>query len=308
MSDWSRDPAAPRRPRWRALLLLCLLMVAIGAALTLWVIDRFHLRGPATVDRIVRVPVAAAPALPPAASLAPAPESAPTQPDTRALTSRLSTIEARLDDVDQRSRAAVGDAGRAEGLLVAVAARRALDAGMPLGYLEGLLRERFGASHAAAVATILSAARQPVTLDELRAGLDAIAPKLARSTSGTDWWSRMRGAFSDLVVVRRAGVPSAAPADRVAHAQRMLDDGHVDRALAEVARLPASADAADWMGQARRYLGARAALEQVETAALLEPAAPITPVLPPAQPLPAAGASPAPTPVPASPAPPPPAR
>lgn len=268
-------------------------MVAVGAAGAVWVIERFRLaRGPEAPARIVRVPVPA-PATPPSsASLAPEVQ-APTAPSANVATlaQRLTAMEARLDDVDQRSRAAVGDAGRAEGLLVAVAARRALDAGMPLGYLEGLLRERFGATHAAAVATILSAARQPVTLDELRAGLDALAPSLARASGQGNWWSRLKGELSQLVVVRHAGMPSTVPADRIAHGQRLLDDGHVDGALAEVARLPARNAAADWMAQARRYLAARAALEQVETAALLEPAAPPGP-LAPAQP--AASAPPAP--------------
>ena len=54
---------------------------------------------------------------------------------------------------------AAGSAGRADALLVAFAARRAIDRGVALGYLETLLVERFGPTHQRAVATIVTASR-----------------------------------------------------------------------------------------------------------------------------------------------------
>ena len=53
---------------------------------------------------------------------------------------RVAALEQRIGQVDTQSRAAVGNADRAEGLLVAFAARRALDRGVALGFLEALLR------------------------------------------------------------------------------------------------------------------------------------------------------------------------
>jgi hypothetical protein len=47
--------------------------------------------------------------------------------------------------------------------------------------------------------------------------------------------------------------------------------GHVDLALAEVARLPGRVVATDWIMKARRYASARSALDMIETAALLAP-------------------------------------
>ena len=47
-----------------------------------------------------------------------------------------------------------------------------------LGYIEEQLRDRFGTTQPRAVAAILQAAREPVTIAELRAGLDGIAPEL----------------------------------------------------------------------------------------------------------------------------------
>jgi hypothetical protein len=61
----------------------------------------------------------------------------------------------------------------------------------------------------------------------------------------------------------------------------MLDAGQVDGALAEVARLTDHRPADKWIVAARRYLVGRAALDQIETAALLDPT---TPTLDPQRP------------------------
>jgi hypothetical protein len=58
--------------------------------------------------------------------------------------------------------------------------------------------------------------------------------------------------------------------------------GEVNYALVEVMRMPGRDQAADWIGKARRYVSARAALDAIETAALLDPVTPPAPQ--PAQP------------------------
>ncbi|WP_019834260.1 COG4223 family protein [Sphingomonas sp. PR090111-T3T-6A] len=211
---------------------------------------------------------------PPPAQPAPAgtPSAAATDPQ---MATRITTLEDKVDDIEAQAREATGDASRAEGLLVTFAARRALDRGVELGYLEGLLRQRFGNTQPQAVATILSAARQPVTLVDLQNGLDAIAPTLSASgVPQKSWWQSFRHELSGLVVVRRSGEPSTVPADRVARAGRRLEAGQVDAALAEIARLPDHRAADSWIVAARRYLSGRAALDQIETAALLDPGTP----------------------------------
>src|SRR3546814_17595658 len=72
---------------------------------------------------------------------------------------------------------ASGNATRAEGLLIAFAARRALDRGLSLGYLEAQLLLRFGDDQPNAVKTIIDTARDPNTLEHLRIELDALAPQ-----------------------------------------------------------------------------------------------------------------------------------
>jgi hypothetical protein len=186
-------------------------------------------------------------------------------------TRRVNRLEQRIAEIDSQSRAAVGNADRAEGLLVAFAARRALDRGVALGYIEGLLRQRFGGSQRQAVATIITASRQPVTLEELQDGLQQVAPELTGGGPDQDWWSALRRELGGLITVRKAGTPSTMPAERLRRATRWLEAGQVDVALAEVLRMPGRENASEWIANARRYVAARRALDAIETAALLEP-------------------------------------
>ncbi|MGF7148232.1 hypothetical protein FHS96_001860 [Sphingomonas zeicaulis] len=202
-----------------------------------------------------------------------APPPAPVYPAAPPLTidTRVADLESRLSNIDGHAREAAGNATRAEGLLIAFAARRALDRGMQLGYLEAQLRERFGATQPRAVAQIVAASRMPVTIDDLRAGLDDAAPELLGGASDESWWDTFRRELSNLVVVRRNDAPSPAPGERLARAKRRLEGGRVDAALAEVARMPGREKARAWIAAARRYDEARQALDTIESTAITEP-------------------------------------
>jgi len=224
-------------------------------------------------------PVEAAP--PPAVAVVaeppPEPAASPNEPQRLLIdpeiTRRVNLLEEKLNALDMQSRAAVGNADRAEGLLVAFAARRALDRGVGLGYIEGLLRQRFGDSQRPAVATILTASRSPVILQHLQDGLAQVGPQLLGGGPDQNWWTALRAELGGLVIVRKAGTPSPAPAEHLRRATRALEAGQVDVALLEVLRMPGRDKAADWIAEARRYVAARRALDAIETAALLEPRA-----------------------------------
>ena len=66
---------------------------------------------------------------------------------------RLAAAEQRLARLDLQAQAAAGNAARAEGLLIAFAARRALERGEELGFLADQLRLRFGDNWPNAVRT-----------------------------------------------------------------------------------------------------------------------------------------------------------
>jgi hypothetical protein len=262
------------------ILFAVLIAFALGIALTVVAVQRWD-----QLARWLRPTPAAvqAPAPRPAPQriVVPVPATTPLAAPDPLLAERVGSIEARMDAIDQRAAAASGDASRAEGMLVAFATRRALDRGQPLGYLEGLMRDHFGAVDAPAVALIIASAQRPVTLAQLQDGFEALRPALATASADDGWWTGVRREFGNLFVVRRASTPSNVPGDRLARAEHALAQGQVDTAAAEVARMPGSARAADWLASARRYMLARGALDRIETAALLKPATPPGPLAAP---------------------------
>ena len=263
-----------RRSTWGLLFLaiVAFLLGVVGAGLAL--------RQWASLDKFVHPVSANQPVLntpqPTASRPAAALPSLP--PADPAIDQRVAAIESRIDDIDARAAAASGKANRAEGLLVAFAARRALDRGQPLGFLEGMLRDRFAGNDAASVAQIIAAAQRPVTLAQLQDGLAALRPQLVTHAPDQSMWQGFKDQLSTLFVVRKADQPSNIPADRLSRADHALEQGQVDSAAAEVARLPGAARANDWLGQARRYVLARNALDRIETEALLTPASKPTPL------------------------------
>ncbi|HET9427961.1 MAG TPA: hypothetical protein VFO69_06340 [Allosphingosinicella sp.] len=281
MDDYqTADPATPP-PRRRLLAFLVLpgLFFLLGIAAMAWILSQWDYA--ARVIGVTPAPVSAASPQPPAAqpiatpagqpgtqSLSAAPETIVIDPE---IGRRVTELEQRISQVDTQSRAAVGNADRAEGLLVAFAARRALDRGVALGFLEALLRQRFAATQPQAVGTIITAAREPVTLQELQDGLQQVGPQLIGAGPDQSWWNAFKAELGGLITVRREGTPSTEPAERLRRATRRLEAGQVDVALAEILRLPGREHAREWIIDARRYVAARRALDAVETAALLEP-------------------------------------
>lgn len=267
------DPAESYgRPRRSFLPILLGLVVAllIGMSAMAWIFHRFD-QVAEIVKPTVPVVVPPAPARRPAlVNIAPPPAADIVQ---TIVDQRIDRIEEKVEDIDERTAAATSEAHRAERLLIAFAARRAIDRGAPLGYLEAVLRERFGQTEPQAVAMVISASRQPVTIGQLRDGLEALRPQLAMSADNEGWWEAFRRELGGLIVIRRADTPPTTPVDRFARAEDELAAGHVDAALVEVARLPNRKVAAEWIASARRYVQARAALDRIESAALLEPAA-----------------------------------
>lgn len=198
--------------------------------------------------------------------------AAPAVDGAGGLAARVAELEQRLSRINLQAESASGNASRAEGLLVAFAVRRALDRGLSLGYLEAQLRLRFGDDQPNAVKTIIETSREPVTLEQLRAELDAIAPELVgRSGDKGSLWTGLRRELGELFVVRPAGTQSPRATERLERARRYLAGGMVDQAITEVEAMPGAAEAGDWLIDARRYHEARRALDLIETAAILEP-------------------------------------
>lgn len=260
--------AAARQP-WTARLAWSLLLLLVGAGLTIWGLSRwdagarfFGVAPPSAPVRLV------APVASPAALAAPTPAPAAA---TAADVARLAALEARLQTVEGATRRAEGSAGRADSLLIAFSARRAMERGLALGYLEPLLADRFGPRHQGAVATLISAGRKPQTLDQLIADYQAIGPILQGPGKGEDWWTGLQRELGSLVSVHRADRANPMPGARYARALDRLRGGKVAEALAETMRMPGASrpEVQPWIGRARQRIAVDAALDQIESEALV---------------------------------------
>ena len=286
---YSQRPQAGTRGRtsWR-LWLAVVLVAAILAALAAFYLTRAG-SGPSPLSTLfnLRSEQAAPVVAPDPGSPAPAPSAAQTRIEfdnareaververvaeqQGGLDVRVAAMEQRLTRLDLQSQAAAGNAARAEGLLIAFAARRAIERGSPLGYLADQLQLRFGDAQPNAVATVIEAADDPITLDQLIAGLDRLAPSLAEAPPEEGMLNWLSREMSQLFVFRHEDTPSPAAERRLERARLFLQSGRAGAALAEVRNLPNAAAANAWIVDAERYAAAQRSLELLETTAVLE--------------------------------------
>lgn len=273
------DPA-PRRRSGRPLLAFLLAAVIGGSAL----VASVHLGW-----------IAAPPALSFLApeTVAPPPPPAPISPHSEAgFNARIDALDQKLSGIEQQAGAVSGEIGRAEALMVAFAARRAIERGQPLGYLEGQLQARFGQSQPQAVRAVIDAGAHPVTLQML--GQQLAMLDLTSTTPEDGAWARISQELGEMFVIRHDDSPSPDPHKRMERARLFLEGGNVEGAVSEVIRTPGRGSAGDWLRNARTYIQTQQALDAIETAALLAPGVAAPPAAP--QPAPATGPEPAPGP------------
>ena len=256
---------------WTARFAWALLLLVAGAALATYGLSRWD-AGARFFGVAPKEPLQVVRAVSP-----PAPTQVPNaEPLATVDAARIAVIEGRLAAIESQAQAAAGSAGRADAMLVAFAARRAIDRGVALGYLEPLLVQRFGRQNQASVATIVTASRDPVALDRLIADYRALGPELRSGGSEEGWWDGFRRELGSIVIFRRADMPSPKPQARYDRALARLEAGEVDAALAETMRLPGADHASEWVTRARRYIAAHRALDEIESAAILGNPAPAT--------------------------------
>ena len=176
------------------------------------------------------------------------PRSAGTAADRRRSRSPRSKRASRGSRM--RPQRAEGFAGRADALVVAFAARRAIDRGVALGYLENLLVDRFGAQHQAAVATIITASHQPVRLNDLIAEYETLGPELRRGGPQDSWWTDFRRELGSLIEVHprrpaRRPTPTRATTARCSASSPATST----RRWPKPCGCPARRARGDWIGQ-----------------------------------------------------------
>lgn len=268
-------PLVPPRRRRSAKTVVFIALIAffLGGGITGWLVWRGDLDAvlPLAEAQQAVAPRAATAIEPVAPTSTGGPSAPPNETHLGGVETRLALLEERFSRIDQQASAASANASRAEALLIALATRRMIDRGEPLGYLEYQLKLRFGGAQPEAVRTIVAASKQPVTLYLLSSQLEAAAPALSGERRNESTWTKVRRELSSLFIVRRSASPAARRVDRAERAQVLLKAGRVEDAIAEVERLPGADEARDWIAAARRYDQAQHALEIIETAAMLEP-------------------------------------
>lgn len=285
--DFSLVAAAERRHRSQRRLMLAVGLIAfcIGVAATFLltrpgVLDTdalFRLRGDAVQDggQATGPSLAAGEQVPVEETVAEAREAVEKVEQVveqqGGLDQRVAAMEQRLARLDLQAEAAAGNAARAEGLLVVFGARRTIERGVPLGYLSDQLRLRFGDARPNAVQTVIAVAQDPVTLDQLIARLEGLAPVLAQIPADEGAWAWLSREVSELFVVRREDSPSPVAERRLERARLFLESGRAGAAAAEIRHLPNAGEATDWIEDAERYAAAQRALELLEMTAILEP-------------------------------------
>ena len=262
MTDFSTS-AAPARSgmRFKHILLLSVIAFGGGIGASWWLANNYGWLG----------------ADAPLASAAPAP--AKTEPAVAA----APQVAIPLAPTSLDSAMMAGNAARAEGLLVAMAARRAIDNGTPLGYLTDQLRLRFGSSQPRAVITILQASQNPVTVQALQAELTGIENLLVTGTREETLWATIQREFSELFVLRKSDSPSPAPTQRMLRTHAFVESGNISGAIAEISAMPGAAAPAvqTWLGRAKAYDQTRKALDTLERSALAAPPIMAAPPAPP---------------------------
>jgi hypothetical protein len=274
--DLAHRSAARSRSPWAVVLGAMLVGLLIGALAVWWLAGKpnpmrlFHSE-PLTAPAPARVPLAApGPGTATEAHQA-VQQVAQVAEQQGGIDQRVAAMEQRLARLDLQTAAAEGNASRAEGLLIAFAARRALERGASLGYLQDQLKLRFGDAQPNAVQAVIDAAAKPVTLDQLLVRLRGMQDTLSGKPKGEGalaWISRQ---LSQVFVVRHANEPSPAAVDRIERARLFLQTGRADLAAAEVRRLTNAGPARQWIADAERYAAAERALDMIEIAAIAEP-------------------------------------
>ena len=248
---------------WGTRLLLAIALVVVGAVGAAWALARYDHAARFLGIGPKQVQTRAAPL-----ALTPQQQAAPQQTGEEGA-QEIEQIENRLTRVESTAERVEGSAGRADALLVAFAARRAVDRGVALGYLEPLLLDRFGGTHARSVATIITGSHSPVRLNDLTKQYRELGPVLRSSAPADGWVSQFQRELGSLVQIRRADRPSTQPDARYLRALSALENGEVEVALAETMRLPGANNVQPWVRQARQYVAVHRALDEIESGALL---------------------------------------
>lgn len=264
-------PPPARRKSVRGQLLVILLAFVLGAAAVGWLNWRGYLDGWSQQGEIGTAQPNDTPGTQLDLPATDEPDGIAELESVTTVEARLAMLEDRFSRINLQANAASGNAARAEGLLIAFAARRMVDRGEPLRYLDDQLRLRFANAQPNAVDRVIQFADDPVTIDELDARLGALEPELVGFSKEESLWNTASREIRNLFTIREEKSSILTPEARVERARVMLTAGKIPQAIAEVERMPGAQAASRWIVDAKRYEEVQRALDLIETTAMLEP-------------------------------------
>jgi len=181
---------------------------------------------------------------------------------------RVETLDNRLSRINVQAQKVSGNTNRTEAMLIAFAARRAIDSGSPLGYIENELRAKFANSNAEDVKAIIEAGKSPVRLSVLQNQLDISSDALLSANADNSSWDLFKKEMRELIVIRKSGSQPPQPERRLARIKTALANRDINTAVAEMERMPGAAKAQGWINLAVRYMRVQNALDAIEKTAI----------------------------------------
>lgn len=184
---------------------------------------------------------------------------------------RVESLDNRLTRIDSQAQQVSGNVARTEALLIAFAARRAVDSGSALGYIEEQLKLKFTASNPRDVQTIIAAGSNPVRLSNLQNQVEQSSDALLSTNNDASTWEKIKKEMSELIVIRAAQTQISQPELRLERIKTALANRDVRAAIGEMEKMPGADNARKWIISARRYIAVQNALDAIEKTAILLP-------------------------------------
>ncbi len=194
----------------------------------------------------------------------------------------VDSLEGRLSPTKLQAQQISGNVSRTESMLIAFSARRAIDSGSALGYIENELRLKFSNSNPDDIRAIIDAGNNPVRLATLQNQLEIASDILLTPSSDATAWGIIKKEMGELFVVRKEGSQPPQADRRLARIKTALTSRDIKTAILEMEKMPGANSARDWIALAKRYDRVQKALDAIEKTAISIPSNILTiePVIP----------------------------
>ncbi len=260
---------------WRGVSAVSLLVLLGGLILAGWLVTRFDLLSPATPPAESAKEAQDEDSQPGFSAILPVGNASEDSEDND-VAAKVEALEKRVAQIDSQDGTAVAFSPPQGGVATALRARRALDSGASLSFIQTQLTQRFGDRYPQAVDALQQLASEPVTLDELRDDLARRGDAIIGRGGEAGLWSRIQLELGELFMLRERGESPTSPAHILQRAGEDISKGDLKGAIEKIASLPKNDASGAWLESARRYQNAKDALDRIERGALSQPlAAPV---------------------------------